>query len=230
VRRARYALMFIVFSTAGLSAQQTAASAARRDRVPLEKGLAVVADVVEQTYCQIDDEAFAVRMTIKLRFNNVSDRPLILARTIENPPIVRVAKNARDAQHGHLEYDPYIDYFPTTLPSAPRFGDGPDEQYFITLLPQQTYEATVTSELLNNQHGRAPNRTWLVPKGSHVLQLGINVWPYQWPYFDSPVSSQQLSRRWSKYGHLATGWVYSDPVPFTIPEQFDNPWCQPPKS
>ena len=38
-------------------------------------------------------------------------------------------------------------------------------------------------------------------------------------------SSQELKQRWIKYGDLATGLVYSDVAPFTLPEHFKNPRC-----
>ena len=228
---ARYVLMSIVFAMAGASAQQTSASPATAARLPLEPDLAVVADIVGLTYCRADAEAFGVKMDIRLRFTNVSNHPVILARSIESPQLVRVAKNTRDAQNGDFEYDPDSHYLTSELPSSPQFGDRPDAKYFVTLLPNQSYEATVASWVAGAEHAAKGGKgTGLLPKGSHVLQLGVNTWPYQWPYFTSPLSAKQLSERWKKYGHLASGWVHSAFVPFVIPEQFDNPPCDAPQS
>jgi len=67
----------------------------------------------------VDDEAFTVRMDIKLRFTNVSEHPVILAKWVESPPIVRAARTIEDAEKGDFEYDPNVDYFPTELPPSP---------------------------------------------------------------------------------------------------------------
>jgi hypothetical protein len=226
-----YTLFFIVFSIAAASAQQTSPRTAAADQPTVEQDLIVVADIVRQSYCRADDEAFSVKMNIRLRFTNKSAHPVILARNIESPPIIRVAKNSRDAQNGDFEYAPIVDHFPSSLPSSPSFGDSPDKQYFITLAPQQSYEATVVSGVFGAEHAAKGGKgTGLVPKGNHLLQLGVDTWPYQWPYFTNPFSAKQLSERWKAYGHLASGWVYSDFVPLAIPEQFDNTPCETPKS
>jgi hypothetical protein len=58
-----------------------------------------------------------------------------------------------------------------------------------------------------------------------MLQVGVYTWPYELPYFDVKTNSQELKQSWIKYGDLATGLVYSDFAPFTLPEHFKNPRC-----
>jgi hypothetical protein len=199
----------------------------RTEPIHQERDLSVKAGIITQSYCHVDDEAFTVRMDIKLRFTNVSEHPVILSKRVESPPIVRVARTIEDADKGDFEYDPNVDYFPIKLPPAPRFGKKPDEEHFITLAPGQSYEARVVSAVFGSTVvGKAGKGTGLLTKGSHVLQLGVGAWPYQWPYFTSSRDVKELSDRWIKYGHLASGFVYSDSVAFAIPDTFDNPPCE----
>lgn len=194
---------------------------------PQDRDLSVKAEIITQNYCHVDNETFSVQMDIKLRFTNVSDRPVVLARRIESPPIVRAAKTMRDAVNGNFEYEPHPDYFVSELPRSPRFGDKPDSKYFAILAPQQSYDVRTTSGAIGALTSvKASLASGLLVKGSHVLQFGVETWPYQWPYFDSDTDVKQLSRRWSRYGHLARGLVYSDFLIFAIPDKFDNPACE----
>jgi hypothetical protein len=195
--------------------------------LPQQRDLSVKAEIITQSYCHVDDEAVIVRMDIKLRFTNVSEHAVILAKRVESPPIVRAARTIDDAEKGDFEYDPNVDYFPTELPPSPEFGKKPDEEHFVILVPQQSYDARVTSGVFGaTVAARAGKGSGLLAKGSHVLQLGVGVWPYQWPYFATTTDIKELSERWSKYGHLAYGFVYSDFVAFVIPDTFDNPLCK----
>lgn len=192
-----------------------------------EVDLSVKAEIITQSYCHVDDESFAVRMEIKLRFTNVSDHPVILAKLVESPPIVRAARTTADAQKGDFESNPNVDYFVSELPPSPLFGEKPDAEHFVTLPPEQSYEATVISGVLGaTAAAKARKGSGLLANGNHVLQLGVGTWPYQWPYFANRTNVKSLSERWSRYGHLANGFVYSDFVTFTIPNKFDNPPCE----
>jgi hypothetical protein len=170
---------------------------------PQEGDLSLSADIVTQRYCHVDDEAFTVKME------------------------VRAAKTVQDAEEGNFEYDPNVDYFPGDLPESPRFGEKPDTEHFVILTPHQGYEVTVASAVLGAVvTTKSRKASVLLAKGTHVLQLGVGTWPYQWPYFKSNTDVNRLSERWRNYGHLATGHVYSDFVNLTIPGEFDNPPCE----
>jgi hypothetical protein len=189
--------------------------------------LVLHAEITSQTYCHVDVETFSVQMKIKLRFSNVSDHNVILSRLIESPSTIRVAKTVDEAQKGNLEYNPVTDYFPGKLPDAPRFGDRPDPKYFITLAPKESYETTVVSGVFGAvEPTRAARTKGLLPKGDHVLQLGVGTWPYQWPYFMTSDKSEELSQRWAGHGHLARSTIFSDFAGFAIPEHFKNPPCK----
>lgn len=190
--------------------------------------LSLNAEVFNQTYCHVDLDTFSVQMLIKLRFTNVSDHNVILSRRIESPAIVRVAKTVQDAQSGTFEYNPTIDYFPHKISAGPRFAKNPDSRLFITLSPKESYETTVTTAVVGAvDKSRVPKMRGLLDKGSHVLQLGVSTWPYQWPHFKTSADSQDLAKRWRPVGHLVTSTLFSDFAHFIIPDVFQNPQCKP---
>jgi hypothetical protein len=185
-------------------------------------------EIVKQSYCHVSDEDFNVEMKVKLKFTNISDHNVILSRKIENPTTVRAAKTVEAGKNHDFEYDPTVDFFTARMPpDAPRFGKTPDPKYFIILAPKETYETTVRSGVFAlADASMAARHKGLVTKGNHVLQLGVNVWPYEWPSFSSTTDKNVLAKRWASYGRLETGWIYSDFIPFTIPETFENPQCK----
>jgi len=197
---------------------QNEAPRAVRSAAP-EENLAVTIRVVGQKYCHVDLESFSVLMKVKLRFVNVSDRPVILSRQVRSPGIIRVAASVEAAKMGEFEYAPNVDAFTKESPSVPSFGDSPDPGLFVVLAPGGAYEATVPSGVFGTTkpvggHG-------LLPAVTHVLQLGVSTWPYS----TSPIETRRLRAAWSGFGQLATGIVYSGFVPFAIPKKFENPPC-----
>jgi hypothetical protein len=192
-----------------------------------QNDLSVNAEIAKQSYCHVDLETFSVEMEVKLRFTNVSDHTVILSRRIESPAIIRVAKTVRDAEKGDFEYAPNPDYFPNKLPSAPQFGKSPDPKRFVILALKESYESTVISGVFGAvDAAKARKGKGLLAKGDHVLQLGVDTWPYQWPHFTASADVQDVAAKWRTLGHLATGRVVSDFVHFTIPEDFKNPPCK----
>jgi hypothetical protein len=186
----------------------------------------VHAEVVRQSYCHVDDEAFSAFLDLRLRFTNTSDHSMILARTIESPPIVRVARNLEAAQRNDFLYAPNSDFFVADIPDAPPVGEAPDPKLVVLLPAGAGFETVVQTAVVGaNDAAKATKGTGLLAKGSYVLQVGIDTWPYEWPYFRSKTDSHELRRRWTKYGDLVTGLVYSDFAPFTLSERFKDPRC-----
>lgn len=190
--------------------------------------LSLTLEILKQSYCHLSDEYFTVDMDVRLRFTNVSDHNVILSRKIENPTIVRAAKTAEAGKNHDFEADPNADFFTANMPpNAPRFGKTPDPKYFAILAPKETYEITVPAGIMAMEDAvLAQKHKGLLTKGDHVLQLGVNVWPYEWPYFTSRTDKNVLAKRWAGYGRLETGFIYSDFLPFTVPQTFENPPCE----
>lgn len=191
-----------------------------------ENALRVQATIMKQKYCRADAEVFRIDLDIKLRFTNIRDQPVILSKRIENPTITRVAKSVDAAKHDNFAYDPNVDFFPTELASAPRFGETLDREHFVILNRGESYETTVSPYLFGTVKAKKHKGRGLLNKGIYVLQLGIDTWPYDWPFFARSNDVQQLSQQWSKYGHLVTQSIYSDFTPLTISQGSDSPPCE----
>jgi len=194
-----------------------------------EGPLIVNARVIAQRYCHVDPEAFSVFMDVDLRFTNTTDQPVILSRHVE-PGGARVARDVEAAKLGDFEVEPSGDYFPVTLPPVPKFGAAPDSKDFVVLAPHASYETRVSSGVIGIlDAAKAKKGSGFIARGTHVLQIEVDLWPFGWPYFVGEVDAQKTSERWRAYGHLATGTIDTDFAPFTIPEKFPNPQCPQPK-
>jgi len=185
----------------------------------------VHARVLHQSYCHVDDEAFTAFLDLSLEFTNSSSKPVILARKIE-APIIRVARNVEAGQRNEFLYAPDPHFAVATLPNAPPFGEKPAPKAFVILPPGESFETAIQSGVIGaNDAAVATKGSGLLAKGSYVLQLGLITWPYQWPWFSSNTKPEELIPRWSKWGNLVIGLVYSNFTPFTLPEHFKNPPC-----
>jgi hypothetical protein len=206
---------------------------ARHNQIPptteqhLETSLRLQIEIEGQSYCHVDDEAFAVTMRLALHFTNVSTHPVILSRKIESPNIVRVARDAEAAQKNDWLYDPRPVSLVATLPAAPRFGKNPDPKLFVILNPGKEFTTVVALGVFGAAEvSKAAKGNGLLAKNvNYVLEVGVNTWPYDYPYFESRTTAQELKLRWRDSGDLAVGLMYSDFAPFNIPEKFDNPPC-----
>lgn len=176
--------------------------------------------VVTQTYCDARSSLYSVSMEISLRFTNLSDRPAILSRKLPSPSEVRVAKTPEALRSQMFEYNPNLDPAVARLPRSPSLGHVPDSRYFTILRPKESFEAQVSTVVFGTQTGKKG----FVEKGKHVLQLGMETWPYQWP-ISAPIDAHKLADEWSEYGHLVTGFLYTEPIDLTIPEDFKEPPC-----
>jgi hypothetical protein len=193
---------------------------------PTEKLLTAHVEVVNQSYCHVDDESFVASLNLRLQIINSSGHPVILSRKIVAPPIVRAARDLQSGEKGDFLFAPEGHFAVAELPTGPLFGDAPDMKLFVLLAPGEKFETVVPAGVFGaNDAAKNQKGNGLLAKGSYVLQVGVYTWPYEWPYFEVKTSSRELKQRWIKYGDLATGLVYSDFAPFTLPEHFKNPRC-----
>lgn len=180
--------------------------------------LDATAAILSQRYCHVDDTSFSVLMEVKVRLTNTSDTPVILSRRIDSPSVVRVARTTEAGEAGQFEYAPNVDTFVSENSPHPAFGDVPNSKEFIVLSHGETYEMTISTGVFGTK--RRTSGHGLINRGSHVLQLAISVWPY-YGYEDI----DGLRKKWSRLGTLQTGVVYTNLIPFRIPEKFPNPPC-----
>jgi hypothetical protein len=177
-----------------------------------ESRLRVDGKVREQSFCGGGPKLFSVTMKVGLRFTNLSKRPLILARNVQGPIAIRVAKDPEALRAGRFEYNPSLDSAVAKLPDSPQFGNIPNLEYLCILPPGEVFKTQISAVIFGSQTGKKG----LVGKGKHVLQLGLEVWPYQWPWH-KPIDAAQLADRWKEYGQLITGNIFTEPIPFTVP-------------
>ena len=200
-----------------------AAQPQKQDQRPAsgESKMRVDGRVVGQTYCDADSRFFPVLLEISLRFTNLSNGAVILSRKIPGPVAVRVAKDLGALRIGNFEYNPTFDWTQAELPKAPSLGNAPDSELFAILSSGESFETHISAHVI----GTKTRREGLVGKGKHVLQLGVETWPYQWPWY-TPIDAHKLADQWNKYGQLVTGIVYTEPLPFTIPEKVKVEPCE----
>jgi hypothetical protein len=97
---------------------------------------------------------------------------------------------------------------------------------FVILARGGSFETLVKTGVIGITGTVEPRKgNGLLAKGSYVLQIGVHTWPYDRPDYSAKTKSRELKKRWAKYEELATGLVFSDFAPFTIPEQFKAPHC-----
>ena len=184
--------------------------------------LVVTAKILSQSYCHVDDSSFGVLINVQLHFENVSDVPVILSKKIDAPSLVRVAKDGNAIKSNTFEFAPTPDRFVANNPQTPDFGQSPSLHLFAILLPGQARDTDTQTTVIASQ-GNAKDAPPLRP-GVHVLQLGISLWPYYG--YDS---LDELQRKWSRFGILQHGLVYTNVIPFVIPKHFKNPSCRVPR-
>lgn len=197
----------------------TGQSANRAQLAGPERGSALTAMAIldKRTYCHSDNTSFVVNMDVLVHLTNTSNSTLILSKRIDSPPVVRVARNSQAAKAGQYEYAPNMDTFYGETPAVPVFGDAPSAEDFVRLAPGESFDASIQTGVFGTKE--ATSGQGLVSRGAHVLLLGIDTWPYRYDI------TQGLRTKWAQFGELQTGLVYTNFIPFTIPEKFKNPRC-----
>lgn len=164
-----------------LGAQQTG-----NQRSPEQASASLTAQiqVIRQSYCHADDEAFTANLKLRLTFTNNSEHVAILSRKVEPPTIVRVALTAEAGKNGDFVYASDPHFTVAELPDGPRFGATPDPKLFILLSPGEKSETEVPAAVFRaSEPGTVKSGNGLLTKGNYVLQVGVQTWPYEWPYF-----------------------------------------------
>jgi hypothetical protein len=221
------ASMFLILLSGILLVANNRGGDQGKDKNP-ENLLTAHIEVTRQAYCHLDDESFGAYIHLSVRFTNVSDRAVILSRKLESPFVVRVARDAESAKRNEFLYNPDVLIGPLTEvpPWAPSFGKAPNPKLFVLLAPGANFETVIRSGVVGISNDATKIQAGLLAKGgSYLFQVGVSTWPYDYPFFNFKTSAEELKHRWSKFGDLSTGMVYSDFTPFTLPEHLVNPRC-----
>jgi hypothetical protein len=173
-----------------------------------------------QDYCHVDDDSFSVRMEVNVKLTNVSSRPVILSKRIENPEIMRIASDIESARRGDFESAPNSDRFVSENSPIASFGETPDEERFVVLEPSKSYDTQIVATVFASK--RSIPQPGLIGTGRHLLQVAISTWPYR-----DYKNLSELERKWLTIGDLASGLIYTNFAEFRIPTKFKNPQCPP---
>jgi hypothetical protein len=188
-----------------------------RSQVSAPPALTVHAEVLRQAYCPIDGEFFSVRLSLKLRFTNHSAENMILARRMEDPLIIRGAKDAEAFARGEFEFDPAFDVYRPPRSGKRRFGKAPDDNKFVILGPGKSYD-TLAQDSFAASRQPAPG---FLASGNHVIQVGIATWPLKYQQADPTVTQGQ----WARFGRLQSETLFSDLLPLVIPAGVAGSGC-----
>jgi hypothetical protein len=197
----RFACLLIAIGTLGLA--MGAFSSHDQDR------LIPTADVISQKYCSVDNELFRVDITLHLKFENHTDKVLILDKQFGKfASRTTIAKNSESLANRDYEFDPIFDSFvdddpPDFHPSIHLLHSN-----FVLLSPGQSFESVSTVAPFA-WYVSTPGRKGAINYGEHVLQIGFLGWSYA-------AKASQFEDAWRKFGQLVTKEIYTEPIVFQI--------------
>jgi hypothetical protein len=140
--------------------------------------LIATAEIINQKYCPVEDELFKVILTLRLKYENRTDKMLILDKQIGKFPDERIiAKSRKSLALRDYEDDPFFDSFGYEDP--PHFKPSIDllRSNFILLTPGQSFDSGTTVEVFVWYESKPP-RKGAINYGDHVLQMGFVGWRY----------------------------------------------------
>lgn len=160
--------------------------------------------IIEQSYCTNGD----VRLSLRFRYTNTGNEPIILPRYSFEFPRYTVSRNEKEAARHHYELDAHA-FFDTIVDQPfPTRGRVPPPGRFVVLEPGQSYEVDTRPSgadlvIRNSSVRRLRN-------GDHVLQISVMTW-------SEPIDlAEELTVAWREYGILWWQGVTSQPMPFKI--------------
>jgi hypothetical protein len=173
-----------------------------------QERLIATAEVISQKYCSLDDALFSVDITLHLRFENRTDKVLILDKQFGKFPSRRIiAKSRESLALRDYEDDPLFDSFGYEDPPHFTPSMGLLRSNFILLPAGQSFESSAAVDVFV---WYVPDRKGRVTYGDHVLQMGFLGWSYE-------AKASQFEEAWRKFGQLVTEEIYTEPVLFQIP-------------
>jgi len=175
--------------------------------------LIATAEIISQKYCAVeDDKMFSASFTLQLKFENRTDKVLILDKLIGKFPDKQIiAKSIESLALRDYEADPIFDSFGVDRdrsqfkPSARLLRSN-----FILLPPGQSFQNDTTIAAFV-WHVNTPDRKGPINYGDHVLQMGFSGWSHS-------AKASQFGEAWRNFGELVTEEIYTEPIDFQIPQ------------
>lgn len=177
-----------------------------------ERPLRVKLTAVDQENCsgQSNSEASVVHLKLQLEITNVSERKLIVAKSIGAAWYgIIFAKDEQAVAAGTYESNLNIDWAVSESElRSPPIKVPPAE--FTILAPGKSFQVKSNVNIPVNGS---------LKSGDHVLQLDLGTWPHVTP-------GEQFKKSWKKYGELVYEPVKSEPLPFHLPPEADFTKCR----
>jgi hypothetical protein len=147
---------------------------------PDQGRLIATADIVSRKYCSaVAAELFTVVFTFRVKFENRTDKVLILDKRIGKFPDEQiVAKNRESLALRDFESEPIFDTFGLDdEPSYPKPSRRLLKSNFVLLAPGQSFESRAKADVFVWYRG-TPDRKGPINYGDHVLQMGFSAWSH----------------------------------------------------
>lgn len=148
-----------------------------------------------------------LRWTLRLTYTNMGGRPILLDKKstlILRSMVSRSLKAAAAKKYIGNTSHSYFDLRKAGF----RDGELPREDAFVTLKPGESYSLEDDGFGQRLYDGTKDSEDELHP-GHYFLQLRVATWYYFVP-------SEEYRERWRDKGYLWSGYITSEPMPFTV--------------
>lgn len=174
--------------------------------MPLE----LTIELVAQSYYPGDDELDGVNLEVMLKYRNTGSDTLILEKGSDEVSRIQVARSVDDLVAQHFEQNSTLTWVTGGEGSDNCFTGSQPTKCFVSLKPGEIYQVKGRFSLFAVRDDVRPITGGLF-SGGHVVRIQVPTWS------KARALAEQLRVRWTDYGVLWTGSVFSAPMPFTIP-------------
>lgn len=168
----------------------------------------------EQRYCENQADLFTVYLKLKLGVTNLSDKPVIISKSLSPVERVRVAVSLEEAESGKFVYNPVAFEVSSRKPKPIHIGATPNQEMFIVLKPGQKYEGVIWTGVLADLSKKLVLDRPGMTSGPFVVQVSVRTWPYGTV---DPSSFETAQNRWKNIGDLLNDVVASNFFPINLP-------------
>lgn len=180
-----------------------------------QKQLQLTTEIIEQSYCSIDQK-ISLRLRLKLRYTNVGSQRLI----VYNGHDLFFQTRIRSAQaSGALVPEVLLlnmRYFDEEFERIDARSPG---RVFVKLAPGAAFERELITGVGVADNSAAVSDTTVRP-GPHILQLIVSTW------YQSPKLADKLRQQWQREGLLWSQPLYSVPLRLMIDKPSTTPPCR----
>lgn len=184
-----------------------------------ELALKLTTEFLGQRYCKGDMELDGVRLELKLRYQNMGSRQLILYRASDSVYHVNVSRSIADAAAGgRYEVNSHLSWYSDGEPRD--FRESSLNKAFVILPPGGVYETKTVAGVFVTREGVVERIDGSVESGEHYIQVTIPTW------YGTQGAADRSRKKWGRRGFLWTESVTSSPARFVVDRQREVVDCQ----